>query len=222
MLSTSAYVVLGLFFQPTERGGPAVQGEVRRPADRQHQAHGAQLAEYERLLASGRLVAGSPQRATLELGLRFERLAIDFWDELAHSPAGEVPGEPDGGGCGMSRAEPGRPAFVLHEHRRPQHHFDLRLEEAGVLRSWALPKGLPAEPGENRLAVAVPDHELDHLTYTDADKSVADTGWWEEHDRTERRILLTLHGRHGARRYALIQTARDWLLRLTKDQPTAE
>lgn len=113
----------------------------------------------------------------------------------------------------------GRPAFVLHEHRRPRHHFDLRLEEDGVLRSWAVPRGLPADPGANRLAVQVPDHDLEHLTFTDADKSIADTGWWEEHDRTDRRILFTLHGEHGAHRYALIRTSRDWLLHRTKEQP---
>ena len=112
------------------------------------------------------------------------------------------------------------PRFVLHEHARPRHHFDLRLEEDGVLRSWAVPRGLPDDPRRNRLAVAVPDHDLDHLTYTDQDKSIADTGWWEEHDRTERRLLFTLHGRTGAVRYALIRTGGDdWLLHRTKDQP---
>ena len=112
----------------------------------------------------------------------------------------------------------GRPGFVLHDHRTPRPHFDLRLEEDGVLRSWAVPRGLPTEPGRNRLAVAVPDHDLDHLTYTDADKSIADIGWWEEHDRTDRRILFTRHGRHDAVRYALIRTDRDWLLHRVKDQ----
>jgi DNA ligase D-like protein (predicted 3'-phosphoesterase) len=116
----------------------------------------------------------------------------------------------------------GRPAFVLHEHRKPRHHFDLRLEEGGVLRSWAVPRGLPDGPTQHRLAVAVPDHALDHLTYTDADKSIADIGWWEEHDRNERRLLFTLHGRGEPRRYALIRTDRDWLLRQTKEQPAAE
>jgi DNA ligase D-like protein (predicted 3'-phosphoesterase) len=111
------------------------------------------------------------------------------------------------------------PAFVLHEHRRPTHHFDLRLEENGVLRSWALPRGLPADPKQNRLAIAVPDHELAHLTYEDADKSIADLGWWEEHDRNERRLLFTLHGRGVPRRYALIHTGENWLLRQTRDQP---
>jgi DNA polymerase Ligase (LigD) len=112
-----------------------------------------------------------------------------------------------------------RPSFVLHDHRRPRPHFDLRLEEAGVLRSWALPRGLPTRTSGNRLAIAVPDHELEHLTYTDPDKSIADIGWWEEHDRTDHRLLFTLHGSSGTRRYALIKTDSDWLLHLTKDQP---
>ncbi|GAA1720669.1 DNA polymerase ligase N-terminal domain-containing protein [Fodinicola feengrottensis] len=112
-----------------------------------------------------------------------------------------------------------RPAFVLHEHHKPRHHFDLRLEENGVLRSWAVPRGMPREPGENRLAVAVPDHDLDHLDYHDANKSIADTGWWEEHNRTDKRILFTLHGRAETVRYALIQTSRDWLVHRTVEQP---
>jgi len=110
--------------------------------------------------------------------------------------------------------------FVLHDHRKPRPHFDLRLEEDGVLRSWAVPRGLPDDPGENRLAVAVADHDIDHLTYTDADKSVADIGTWEEHDRNDRRLVFTLHGQHGSRRYALIRTDSDWLLHLTKEQPS--
>lgn len=118
----------------------------------------------------------------------------------------------------MSKPSPAGPAFVLHEHFKPQHHFDLRLEEDGVLRSWAVPRGLPTEPGKNRLAVAVGDHDLDHLAYTDADKTIADTGWWEEHDRNERRLVFTLHGHRDARRYALIQTSTDWLLHLVKNQ----
>lgn len=88
-----------------------------------------------------------------------------------------------------------------------------------MLRSLAVPRGLPVEPGRNRLAVSVPDHDLDHLAYTDEDKSIADIGWWEEHDRTDRRILFTLHGRGEPRRYALIRTPQNWLLHLTKDQP---
>ena len=50
-----------------------------------------------------------------------------------------------------------RRRFVLHEHHKPRHHFDLRLEEEGVLRSWAVPRGLPEDPTDDRLAIAVSD-----------------------------------------------------------------
>jgi DNA ligase D-like protein (predicted 3'-phosphoesterase) len=109
--------------------------------------------------------------------------------------------------------------FVLHDHRKPRPHFDLRLEEDGVLRSWAVPRGLPDDPGDNRLAVQVDDHDLDHVDYTDESKFIADTGTWVEEDRNDRRIVFVLHGRSGARRYALIRTDSDWLVHLTKDQP---
>jgi DNA polymerase Ligase (LigD) len=112
-----------------------------------------------------------------------------------------------------------RPVFVLHEHHRPQHHFDLRLEENGVLRSWAVPKGMPTDVKGDRLAVAVGDHDLGHASYQDATKEIADTGWWELEHRNERRFVFVLHGRQAARRYALIETGTDWLLHLTKEQP---
>lgn len=112
-----------------------------------------------------------------------------------------------------------RPVFVLHEHHRPTHHLDLRLEEDGVLRSWAVPKGLPTDARQDRLAVAVADHDLGHATYVDEHKTIADHGWWELEDRSERRFVFVLHGGSGSRRYALIDTGRDWLLHLTKEQP---
>ena len=114
-----------------------------------------------------------------------------------------------------------RPVFVLHEHHVPRHHFDLRLEENGVLRSWAVPKGLPTDPRHNRLAIPVDDHELAHATYEDATKRIADAGWWELEDRDERRFVFVLHGRSAARRYALITTDTDGLLHLVREQPSA-
>lgn len=114
---------------------------------------------------------------------------------------------------------PRRPVFVLHEHDRPRHHFDLRLEEDGVLRSWAVPRGLPTDPAHDRLAVPVADHDLDHAGYTDEHKRIADEGWWELEDRDGRRSVLVLHGRTGSRRYALISTGRDALLHLVRRQP---
>ncbi|MGL4175505.1 MAG: DNA polymerase ligase N-terminal domain-containing protein [Dermatophilaceae bacterium] len=112
-----------------------------------------------------------------------------------------------------------RPVFVVHDHRKPRPHRDLRLEEDGVLRSWAVPKGLPTDTRHDRLAVAVPDHEVDHVTYNDADKTIEDTGWWQLEHRDERHFVFVLHGRSGSRRYALVDTGTGWLLHLTKDQP---
>jgi hypothetical protein len=112
-----------------------------------------------------------------------------------------------------------RPAFVLHDHRKPRPHFDLRLEQGGVLRSWAVPKGLPSTSGQDRLAVAVPDHDLEHLRFEDEHKAIADIGWWEDVGSNERRLLFVLHGRSSSVRYALIDTGRDWLLHRTKQQP---
>lgn len=119
----------------------------------------------------------------------------------------------------MARSRAARPVFVLHEHDRPQHHFDLRLEEDGVLRSWAVPRGMPTDSRQDRLAVPVADHDLAHATYEDAHKRIADTGWWELEDRDERRSVFVLHGRRGAHRYALISTGTDALLHLVKQQP---
>jgi DNA ligase D-like protein (predicted 3'-phosphoesterase) len=112
-----------------------------------------------------------------------------------------------------------RPIYVLHEHQRPRPHYDLRLEENGVLRSWAVPRGLPTTTRQNRLAIEVADHDLTHATYSDGDKSIADSGWWQQHDRDDRRMVFTLHGSSGPRRYALIRTDTDWLLHLTREQP---
>jgi hypothetical protein len=73
----------------------------------------------------------------------------------------------------------------------------LRLEEDGVPRSWPVPHGMPDVPRHNRLAVAVPDHELDRLTYADADKGIVDIGWRKEADRTSRPAILGEPSGHG-------------------------
>ena len=81
---------------------------------------------------------------------------------------------------------------------------------------------MPTDPRRNRLAVPVADHDLDHATYEDDTKRIADTGWWELEDRDERRFVFVLHGRSGAHRYALISTGTDALLHLLERQPSAD
>ncbi len=69
--------------------------------------------------------------------------------------------EPFGGKRGKAKA----PIFVVQRHDARRLHYDFRLERDGVLASWAVPKGVPLEPGEQHLAVHVEDHPLEYGSF---------------------------------------------------------
>ncbi|MGH3023253.1 MAG: DNA ligase D [Gaiellaceae bacterium] len=59
----------------------------------------------------------------------------------------------------------GKPIFVIQRHDARRLHYDFRLERDGALASWAVPKGIPREPGQRHLAVHVEDHPLSYATF---------------------------------------------------------
>ncbi len=57
------------------------------------------------------------------------------------------------------------PKFVVHEHDASHLHWDLRLEDKGVLKSWAVPKVPPRTKGIKRLMIKVEDHALKYASF---------------------------------------------------------
>ncbi|WP_400999937.1 ATP-dependent DNA ligase [Agromyces sp. GXQ0307] len=133
-------------------------------------------------------------------------------------------------------ANDGDPRFVIQEHHARRLHFDLRLERDGVLKSWAVPKGVPDDTGTNHLAVQTEDHPMEYLVfegtipdgqYGAGGMTVWDTGTYETEKWRDDEVIFTLHGRVGGPlgrvRLALIRTQGDgeksqWLLHRMKEQ----
>jgi DNA ligase D-like protein (predicted 3'-phosphoesterase) len=70
--------------------------------------------------------------------------------------------------------------FVVQEHQASTHHFDLRLEVDGAMRSWAVPKGPSMDPSVKRLAVQVEDHSISHNSF---EGETGGGGWVKIWDR---------------------------------------
>jgi DNA ligase D-like protein (predicted 3'-phosphoesterase) len=118
--------------------------------------------------------------------------------------------------------------FVVQEHQATAHHFDLRLEVGGAMRSWAVPKGPSMDPAVKRLAVQVEDHSLSHNDHESESVIVWDRGRYEQGGRVpwpealERgHAVFVLHGEKLCGGFALQRTREgekpQWLLIKRKD-----
>ena len=123
---------------------------------------------------------------------------------------------------GRGRGKPGDGRFVVQEHHARRLHWDLRLEHEGTLASWALPRGVPEHPDENRLAVRTEDHPLEYLEfegeipkgeYGAGTMKVWDRGTYEAEKFRDDEVIAVFHGERMRGRYALFRTREnDWMI----------
>ena len=129
---------------------------------------------------------------------------------------GETP-EPDGGQSGALSPSSGGVAsgrFVVQQHDATSLHWDLRLEHEGVAVSWALPRGIPLDPGDDRLAVHTEDHPLEYLefagtipagNYGAGEMSIWDRGTYTAEKFEDSKVVATFAGERVSGKYALFR-----------------
>src|SRR5262245_53329716 len=126
----------------------------------------------------------------------------------------------------------GKPIFVIQRHDARRLHYDFRLERNGALASWAVPKGVPLNPGERVLAVHVEDHPLDYASFEgEIPKGQYGAGTVELWDRgtydlvEEKRdggLTVRLHGKRLEGTWSLIPAhlsgdPKNWLILRKRD-----
>ncbi|WP_018178781.1 ATP-dependent DNA ligase [Jongsikchunia kroppenstedtii] len=137
--------------------------------------------------------------------------------------------EPFGDEQHQSEIRSSEPIFVIQEHHATRLHYDFRLERDGVLVSWAVPKNLPVDSDQNRLAIQTEDHPMDYATfegkipkgeYGGGTVSIWDHGTYETEKWRDKEIIVRLHGERIQGRYVLIKTGdKNWLAHLMSDVP---
>lgn len=127
--------------------------------------------------------------------------------------------------------------YVMHKHAARRLHFDLRIEQDGVLRSWALPKGPALASGDKRLAIEVEDHPLEYGAfegtipkgeYGGGTVMLWDVGMWQPNGRNDGEqidFILTGKKLYGAwtlvrmRAWDVQGKNKQWLLIKRTDHP---
>ena len=182
------------------------------------------LLGWVRLMEDGSLCVhaegGSP---ALEAFASWLRSVGDF-DEVSECPV-RVEGHEQFAIRGVAAG-----TFVIEEHRASTHHFDLRLETGGVMRSWAVPKGPSMDPAVKRLALEVGDHPVRRVGGGGARDAIAwDRGCYEQGGRVpwpealdRGHAVFVLHGRRLRGGFALQRTRggakAQWLLIKRRDE----
>ena len=199
-------------------GGGEKKGSAKRAGTAGNKPSGAKRAAGAGKPAgttkSGAAPATRPARRSKLAGYKRKR---DF--EASPEPPGAAA---DGPAPDASE----EPRFVIHQHSARRLHWDLRLEHDGVLASWAVPKGMPEEPGENRFAAHTEDHPLEYLdfhgeipkgSYGAGKLTVWDHGTYELLKWEPHKVEVALHGARLHARYALFaidkeDPPKDWMI----------
>jgi bifunctional non-homologous end joining protein LigD len=128
------------------------------------------------------------------------------------------------------------PIFVVQRHDARRLHYDFRLERNGALASWAVPKGVPLEPGQQHLAVHVEDHPLEYATfhgeipkgqYGAGTVEIWDEGTYElVEEKPDGGLTVRLRGKRLDGTYALVPAhlsgdEKNWLIVRKKDDSAA-
>jgi bifunctional non-homologous end joining protein LigD len=126
-----------------------------------------------------------------------------------------------------SRKRGKKPIFVVQRHDARRLHYDFRLERDGALASWAVPKGVPLDPGARSLAVHVEDHPLEYAKfhgeipkgqYGAGSVEIWDNGTYELlEEKRNGQLTVELHGKRLKGRWTLVPAHLDgkeqnWLL----------
>ena len=137
---------------------------------------------------------------------------------------------------GSKRRRAKAPVFVVQRHDARRLHYDFRLELNGALASWAVPKGVPLEPGQRVLAVHVEDHPLDYATfegeipkgnYGAGTVEIWDHGTFElVEEKQDGGLTVRLHGARLEGTWTLVPASLDgdpknWLLIRKRDDAAA-